>query len=198
MTILNAGNCLVLAAALFFTGCGKQARMEAVQLAKALNQKKANFATANAIEKDFVDSARAWCGGIAANGAGKGPELNQNAIVAAELAKSAVAASNELSQLRQAVNAATLTEEFPRGIRNDLITQLTERQRQLQNMRALLEQSAAQFLEYAKSKGYTGDTYPDGIGKLDALLQVYKAQGDVVGTALDALKSKYGLSDGEL
>ncbi len=198
MTIFNAGNCLILAAAALITGCGKQARTEAVQLAKVLSEKKANFANANAIEKDFVNSARAWCGGITTNGAGRGAELNQNATVAAELAKSAVAVSAELGQLRQAVNGPALQEEYPRSVRNDLITQLTERQRMLQNMRALLEASATQFLEYRESKAYAGDTYPDGIGKLDALLQVYKAQGDVVGSALAALKSKYSLNDSEL
>ena len=86
----------MLAAAALITGCGKQERTEAVQLAKLLTEKKANFAAANAIEKDFVSSDRAWCGGITANGAGRGVELDQNATVAAELAKSAVAASSEL------------------------------------------------------------------------------------------------------
>lgn len=198
MTIYNAGSCLLLAAAAFITGCGKQERAEAVQLAKVLTEKKANFATANAIEQEFVSSARVWCGGITANGAGRGVELDQNATVAAELAKSAVAASTALSQVRQAVDSQPLKGEYPQSVRNALITQLTTRQRLLQNIRALLEQSATQFVEYRHDKAYVGDTYPDGIGKLDALLHDYKAPEDAVGTALAALKAKYSLRDSEL
>jgi hypothetical protein len=198
MTIFNSGNCLLLAAAALLTGCGKQERSEAVQLAKVLTGKKANFASANAIEKDFVASARAWCGGITANGAGRGVALDQNARVAAELAKSAVAASAELSQVRQAIDGQPLKEEYPRSVRNELITQLTERQRQLQGIRALLQQSATEFLGFRQSKAYVGDTYPAGIGKLDALLRSYGAPEDAVGTALAALKAKYSLSDSEL
>ena len=195
MTVFKSGKCILAAAAVLFTACGKQERTEAVQLAKVLTEKKANFASANAIEKDFVSSARAWCGGITANGAGRGAELKQNATVAAELAKSAVAVSAELSQVRQAVDAQPLTEEYPRSVRNALITQLTTRQRALQNMRALLQQSSTQFLDYRQSKAYVGDTYPDGIGKLDSLLQTYRAPEDSVGTALAALNAKYRLSD---
>jgi len=198
MFILNSGHCLLLAAVALLTGCGKQERTEAVQLAKVLAEKKANFASANTIEKDFVSNARAWCGGITANGAGRGAELDQNATVATELAKSAVAVSMQLSQVRQAVDSQPLKEEYPRDVRNVLITQLTRRQRLLQDMRALLEQSATQFLEYRSNKAYMGDTYPEGIGKLDALLHTYKAPEDAVGTALAALKAKYGLSDSEL
>ena len=120
--------------------------------------------------------------------------MNQNATVATELAKSAVAASAELSQVRQAVDGQPLTEEYPRSVRNALITQLTKRQRTLQNMRALLQQSATQFLEYRQSKAYVGDTYPDGIVKLDSVLQAYRAPEDAVGTALAALNAKYSLS----
>jgi hypothetical protein len=198
MITLTSRLCLLLAAVAFITGCGKQERAEAVQFAKALKEKKANFASANTIEKDFVSSARAWCGGITANGAGRGVELDQNAAVAAELAKSAVAISSQLSQVRQAIDGLPLREEYPRNVRNVLTTQLTKRQRLLQDMRALLEQSAPQFLEYRHSKAYVGDTYPDGVGKLDALLRAYKAPEDVLGTALAALQAKYGLSDREL
>ncbi len=193
MTIFNGGKCLLLAAAISICGCGKQARNEAVQLAKVLAETKVNFASAGVIERDFVSSARAWCGGITASGSGRGVELDQNATVAAELAKSAVAASAELSKVRQAVEGQALGEEYPRSVRNALITQLTNRQRRLQNMRALLEQSAAQFAEYRRSKAYAGDSYPDGIGKLDALLQTYRAPEDAVGTALAALDEKYHL-----
>lgn len=198
MKIFKSGYCVLLAAATLITGCGKQERMEAVQLAKVLKEKKADSAAANAIERDLVSRARVWCSGIAANGAGRGVELDQNAAMAAELAKAAVAASTQLSQVRQAVDALQLQEEYPRSVRNTLITQLTRRQRLLQDMRALLQESGPQFLEYRQSKAYQGDTYPGGVGKLDTLLHTYQEPEDAVGTALAALKAKYGLSDSEL
>jgi hypothetical protein len=198
MITLNLRPCLLLAAVALITSCGKQERTEALQFAKVLAEKKANFASANTIEKEFVSSARAWCGGITEKGAGRGVELDQNAAVAVELAKSAVAISAQLSQVRQAIDGQPLKEEYPRNVRNELTTQLTKRQRLLQDMRALLEQSAPQFLEYRNSKAYVGDTYPDGVGKLDALLRAYKAPEDAVGTALAALQAKYRLSNSEL
>jgi hypothetical protein len=187
-----------MAAAVCIAGCGKQERNEAVQLAKALAAKKADYASANATEKDFIASARAWCGGITANGAGRGAELDQNATVAAEIAKSAVAVSAQLSQVRQAADDQPLKEEFPKDVRNTLITELTKRQRLLQDMRAMLEQASPQFLEYKKIKTYVGDTYPDGIGKLNAMLDTYKEPEDAIATALGALKAKYSLSDSEM
>lgn len=197
MLILNYRYYLLLAAVACITGCGKQERADAVQFAKALNASKAGFAGANATEKDMVSSARAWCGGITANGAGKGAALDQNAAVALALAKSAVAISTQLSQVRQAIDDQPLKDEYPRGVRNTMTTQLTKRQRILQDVRTWLEQSAPQFLDYKNSKAYAGDTYPDGIGKLDALLRSYAAPDDAVGGALTALKSKYNLSDNE-
>jgi hypothetical protein len=187
-----------MAAAACLTGCGKQERNEAVQLAKALTAKKADYASSNAIEKDFVSSARAWCAGITTNGAGRGAELDQNASVATQIAQSAVAVSAQLGQVRQAVDDQPLKAEYPRDVRNALITQLTQRQRLLQDMRALLEQAAPQFLEYKKVKTYAGDTYPDGIGKLNTMLGTYKEPEDAIATALGALKAKYGLSDSAL
>ncbi len=172
--------------------------MEAVQFAKALKETKADFASANTIEKDFVTNARAWCGGITANGAGRGAELDQNAAVAAELAKYTVTVSSHLSQVRQAIDGQQLKEEFPRGIRDDLTTQLTKRQRRLQDMRAVLDQSATEFLQLRHSTTYKGDTHPDGVGKLDALLRAYSAPEDAVGTAIAALQEKYGLKDSEI
>ncbi len=198
MTIVNSRHCLLLATVAFISGCGKQERAEAVQFAKALTEKEAVFASANTAEQDFVNSALAWCGGITGKGAGRGVELDQNAAVATGLAKSAVAISAQLSQVRQAIDALPLKEEYPRSVRNELTTQLTNRQRSLQDMRALLQQSATQFLEYKQSRAYVGDTYPDGVGKLDALLRVYKPPEDAVGAALTALRTKYGLKDSEL
>jgi hypothetical protein len=198
MRISNSKFCVLTAAALCLAGCGKQARNEAVQLAKTLTAKKADYASSNAVEKDFVSSARAWCTGITTNGAGRGVELDQNASVAAQIAKSAVAVSAQLGQVRQAVDDLPLKEEFPRDVRNTLITQLTKRQRLLQDMRAMLEQAAPQFLDYKKVKTYSGDTYPDGIAKLNAMLEAYQEPEDAIATALGALKAKYDLSDSEL
>ena len=198
MSISNSRFCIVMALAACITGCGKQERLEAVRMAKALAATKADYASASKTEKDFVSSARAWCAGITANGAGRGAELDQNAAVAAEIARSAVAVSAQLSQVRQAADDQTLTAEFPKSVRSTLITQLTKRQRLLQDMRAALEQAAPQFLEYRKIKTYAGDTYPDGIGKLNTMLGAYKEPDDALGAALAALKEKYSLSDSEI
>jgi hypothetical protein len=198
MRASKSGFYLLLAAAVSLAGCGKQERSEAVQLAKTLGAKKAEYASANATEKDFIASAQAWCTGITTNGAGRGAELDQNASVASQIAKSAVAVSAQLGQVREAVDAVALKEEFTRDVRNTLITRLTKRQRQLQDMRALLEQSAPQFLEYRTNKAYAGDSYPDGIGKLNAMLGVYKEPEDAIAAALGALKEKYSLSDAEM
>jgi hypothetical protein len=189
---------LSFAASVLLIGCGKQERTEAVQLAKALQAQKANFAGAAAGEKDLVNSARAWCGGITANGAGRGAELDQNSSVATQLAQSAVAISAQLSQVRQAIDGPNLTEEIPQHVRDQLTTQLTKRQRSLQDLRALLEQSAPQFLDYKKLKDYKGDTYPDGVGKLDALMKVYQPPDDALGAALAELQEKYGFKPGEI
>jgi len=195
--VLNSRYCWLLAAVALIAGCGKQERMEAVQFAKALKGTRADFASANTIEKDFVTSARAWCGGITASGAGRGAELDQNAAVAAELAKYTVTISSHLSQVRQAIDGQTLKEEYTRGVRDDLTTQLTKRQRQLQDLRAVLEQSATEF-QQLRHTTYAADTIPDGVGKLDALLRGYSAPEDAVGSALAALQEKYGLKDSEL
>src|SRR6266568_3072383 len=140
--------------AVLFAGCGKEEHNEAVRLTKALTEKQANFASANALEKSFVTSARDWADGIAANGSGKGGALDQNAAVAAQLAKNAVAIGAELSQVRQAVEDLPLQAEFTKGVRSTLITQLTKRQRYLQDMRALLEQAGPEFLTYKVNKNY--------------------------------------------
>jgi hypothetical protein len=103
-----------------------------------------------------------------------------------------------LGQVRQVLDDQPLKEEFTRDVRNTLITELTKRQRSLQDMRALLEESAPQFLEYKKIKTYVGDTYPDGIAKLNAMLGNYKEPEDAIATALGALKAKYSLSDSEM
>jgi hypothetical protein len=198
MKISKCGLPVLLAAAVCITACGKQERSEAVQLAKALSAKKADYASSNTTERDFVNSARAWCAGITTNGAGRGAELDQNASVATQIATSAVAVSAQLSQVRQAVDDQPLKEEYPREVRNTLITQLTKRQRMLQDIRALLEQAAPQFLEYRKLKTYAGDTYPDGIGKLNTMLGTYKEPEDAIAIALAALKTKYSLSDSDL
>jgi hypothetical protein len=189
---------LFVAVIVLSSGCGKQERIEAVQLSQALKNSEGNLATANSVENDFVTSAREWSADITANGAGRGVQLDQNGIVATELAKSAVAISAQLGKVRQAVYDLSLKQEYLQSVRDSLITQLSNRQRALQGMRTLLEQSVPAFVEYRHSKTYLGDTYPGGIGELNALLQAYKPPADDVGSALTTLKAKYKLSDKEL
>ena len=125
--------CWLLAAVALFSGCGKEERTEAVRFCRTLQQKSADFASANAMEKDFLASARSWCGSIMENGAGRGDQLNQNAAVAQDLAKSAAFISTQVGAVRQAVYDESLKQEFPQSIRVNLITQLTKRQRLLQD-----------------------------------------------------------------
>jgi hypothetical protein len=198
MTLLKIRYFMALAAGLWLAGCGEQEKTEGIQLAKILKAQQADFMKTNATERDFIANARAWCGGITSNGAGRGKELDQNAAVSAALAKTAVDISTNLSGLRQAITAPALTEEYPVSIRDGLINDLTKRQRALQEMRAALQDASPQFLQYAHQNGYKGDTYPDGITKMNTLLQSYSSPTDIVGTALDALKDKYKLTDAQL
>jgi hypothetical protein len=179
-------------------GCGKEERSEAVRLLQLLAQQQPEFASANALERDFVASARAWSGTITGNGSGKGAQLQQNADRAAELANAAAAISAKIGRVRQAVYDEALRKEYPQSVRFDLITQLTKRQRTLQDLRALLQQSVPEFLQNQKNKDYAGDTYPNSISKLDAVLKSYSEPENPVQTALAGLKTKYGLTGKEL
>ncbi len=184
---------LALAALAFAAGCGRQEKAEAVRLSQALTQKQADFNSASAKEAALVENARAVCTAITAHGTGRGPELAQNAGLVNALATSAVEISTHLSQVRLAVSDLSLSQEYTQGIRAGLITEFTRRQRFLQDVRSLLEQSATDFLAFQKQKDYKGETIPDGITKLDAALQRYKAPPDAVGSTLAELKTKYGL-----
>jgi hypothetical protein len=194
MTILNALTGSVVVAAVLLAGCGKQERLEATSFAKALADTKDHAAAADRIEKEFVANARGWCAAIVGYGAGRGKELEQNAAVAEELAKSALAISTQLGEVRQAIDGRPLTAEYTRGVRNNITNQLTRRQRQLQEIRVLLADSATQF----RNVTYAADSYPDGVARLGTLLGSYKAPEDAVTSALAALKDKYKLADSEI
>ena len=188
----------LLAAVALFSGCGREERTEAVRLCKTLQQKSADFASANAMEKEFLASARSWCGSIVENGAGRGDQLSQNAAVAKDLAKSAALISTQVGAVRQAVYDEPIKQEYTQSIRLNLITQLTKRQRSLQEVRALLDDSAPGFLDLKLSPGYKGDSYPGGIPKLDAMLGSYTSPQDLVGEAIKSLKTKYDIQDADL
>jgi hypothetical protein len=188
----------VLALAAILGGCGGKERAEGLQIAKALKQHQADFASANQLENELINGARSWCASIIANGAGRGAQLEQNAAVAEGLAKSAVEVSNRLSGLRTAIADLAVEQEYGMGVRGDIITALTQRQRQLQELRALLQQIAPQFLEYKTQKNFAGDSYPGEIQKLDALLRAYSAPKDLVGDTLKALSEKYSFTAEEL
>jgi len=190
--------CVLTSAAVLLVGCGKEEHNEAVRLSKALTAKQANFASANTLEKSFVKSARDWADGIAANGSGKGAALDENAAVAAELAKNAVAIGAQLSEVRQAVDDQALQAEFTKGVRSTLVTQLTKRQRYLQDMRALLEQAGPEFLTYKGNPKYAGDLCPGGVNKLASMLGGHAIPNDDVGTALASLKEQYKFAAGEI
>src|SRR5438270_7988458 len=142
-----------VAAAVLLCGCGREERREAVGLGKILSQDRAGFAAANAHEKDLVTATRGWAEAIVSGGAGTGQQLAQNASVAADLAKSAEGISAQLGQMRQAIYDQVLQQEFPQSVRSTLITGLTKRQRMLQDLRAALVESAAQFSELRQMPG---------------------------------------------
>jgi hypothetical protein len=190
--------CWLLAALALFSGCGKEERIEAVRFSKTLQQKSADFAKANAMEQDFLASARSWCDSIIANGAGRGDQLNQNAAVAKDMAKSAAFISTQVGLVRQAVYDEPIKQEYAQSIRLNLITQLTKRQRSLQEARTLLDESAPSFLDLRLNRDYKGDSYPDSITKLNAVLTAYKSPEDVVAEAIKSLKTKYDIQDADL
>jgi hypothetical protein len=190
--------CWLLAALALCSGCGREERAEAVRFSKTLQQKSADFAKANAMEKDFLASARSWCDSIMADGAGRGDQLNQNAAVAKDLAKSAAYISTQVGTVRQAIYDEPIKQEYAQGIRLNLITQLTKRQRSLQEARALLDDSAPGFLDLRLSRDYKGDSYPGGIPKLSAMLGAYVSPVDLVGEAIKSLKAKYDITDADL
>jgi len=195
---MNFRYCWLLAAVVLWTGCGKAERQEAASLCKALSQKQASLAAINALEKDLLGSTRSWCEGIVNNGAGHGKDLDENAASAKALAQSASVVSTQLGELRQSIYDQPLKEEYPQGVRSALINQLMKRQKMLQEVRADLDASAANFLEFAQSRAYKGDTYPAGIDKLNTLLSKYSGPEDAMGKAIEELKVKYTLGDADL
>jgi hypothetical protein len=150
------------------------------------------------MEKDFLASARSWCNSIMADGAGRGDQLNQNAAVARDLAKSAAYISTQVGVVRQAIYDEPIKQEYAQSIRVNLITQLTKRQRTLQEARALLDDSAPGFLDLRQNRDYKGDAYPGGIPKLNVMLEGYPSPADVVGEAIKSLKTKYDVQDADL
>jgi hypothetical protein len=198
MTSVKLRYCWLLAAVALFSGCGREERREAVRFSKTLQQKSADFSKANAMEKDFLASARSWCNSIMADGAGRGDQLNQNAAVAHDLAKSAAYISTQVGTVRQAIYDEPVKQEYAQSIRVNLITQLTKRQRALQEARALLDDSAPGFLDLRLNRDYKGDAYPGGIPKLNVMLEAYPSPADVVGEAIKSLKTKYDIQDADL
>ena len=189
---------LLLPAVVFVSACGREERAEAVRFSKVLEQKRPDFGGANAQEQEFVDGVKSWCGNIIANGAGRGEQLDQNATVANDLAKSAASISAQIGQVRQVVTDESLKKEYIRDVRSNMLEQLSKRQRFLQDIRALLLESAPVFVDFRKNKDYKGDSYPAGIGKLNDALQSYKGPNDAVGKAMTDLKAKYDITDADL
>jgi hypothetical protein len=100
--------------------------------------------------------------------------------------------------VRQAVYDQPLHQEFPQSVKSTLITELTRRQRFLQELRATLDDSATGFEALAQSRDYKGDSYPNALGKLTTVMQSYHAPGDSVSDAETALAAKYSIKDADL
>jgi hypothetical protein len=187
-----------LALATALCGCGGAAHHEAVTLGKVLVDGRPDFTVANATEQDLVTATRSWAELILANGAGQGPRLQQDAAVATDLAKSAALVSTQLGQLRKSVYDLPLQHDFVQGVRSILITEITKRQRMLQDLRTGLTDAAAAFTELSQTRGYKGDSYPAAVDKVNQMVQNYSATPDFVGEALGSLKAEYGIKDLEL
>ena len=187
-----------LVLALLLTACGRQERREAASLCKALSQKQADLIAVNNLEKDLMGSARPWCEGILSNGAGKGKELEENAASAKAMAFSAGEVANQIGRLRQAIYDLPLQEEYPQSVRSTLINQMMQRQKKLQEVRAALDSSSADFLNFARSRDYKGDSYPAAMDKLHSLISGYTGPEDAFAKAIGELKTKYTLSDADL
>jgi hypothetical protein len=190
--------CCLAATIVLSSGCGKEERKEAVGFYKVLVDKRAGFAESNGLEKDFIASVRSWCESIAANGSGRGDQLNQNASVARDLVKSAETISAQIGLVRQAIYDQAIQKEYPQSIRDALIGQLTKRQRYLQEVRAALDGSATGFEALGQSRDYKGDSYPPAIDKLTAVAQSYRSPSDSVADAVTALAAKYSIKDADL
>jgi uncharacterized protein YPO0396 len=188
----------LLIAVIFLTACGKEERREAATLCKTLSREQVDLAAVNALEKDLLGSTRAWCAGIISNGAGKTKELEENAASAKSLAQSANTVATQLSQVRQTLYDLPLKQEYPQGVRSTFINQIMKRQKMLQEIRMALDASAAGFLEFSRSRSYTGDSYPAAIDKLNSLVSGYSGPDDAIGNAIRDLKVKYTLSDVDL
>lgn len=188
----------LLPALVLIAACGREERSEAVRFAKLLNQKQIDFGKVNTVEKEFVDGVRSWVEPIMSGGAGRGGELDRHASIARDLANSCAGLSEQLGAVRKAVENEALKSEYPRGIRMTLIDRLIKRQRSIQEIRSVLQETAPAFLQYREVRDYAGDTYPAGIGKLNQIVQSYKPPEDALAQALKELKTKYGLSDADL
>ena len=190
--------CWWLPVLLLWTGCGKEERREATTFYKVLTQKQADVAATNALEKDLLGSTRSWVESIINSGSGHGKQLEENAASAKALSQSAALVATQLGQFRQAIYDLPLKQEYVQGLRSTLINQILKRQKTLQEVRMALDGSATNFLEFARSRSYTGDTYPAGIDKLNGMLSNYVGPEDSVAKAIEDLKTKYQITEADL
>ena len=189
--------CCIAAAVAVLCGCGA-GRQEALSLGKVLTENRQEFSGGSATENDLVAATRGWAEGIVANGAGQGAQLEQNVAAADDLAKSAGLVSLQLGQLRKAVYDLSLQKEFTQGLRSALITEITRRQRTLQDLRSALTDSAGQLRLMGQTRAYKGESYPAAIDRLAQMTQGYKPPKDTVGDMLTTLKNEFGIKDVEL
>lgn len=190
--------CCVLVGALVLCGCGRQERAEAVRFWKVLENQRAEFAAFTEQETRFLDGAQSWCGAVMADGAGRGDQLNKHAEIAGQLAKSADVLSGRLGRIRQAVYNEKLESDGTRSVRSTLIDQFAQRQRYLQEVRAMFQEIGPVFVQFRNDRTYTGDTYPGGLGKLNERLLGPRGTRDVLEPAISALKEKYKLTTADL
>jgi type VI protein secretion system component VasK len=183
---------LACAALLVLAGCQKDERADAARLTKALTDLQAGATAALTIENEMLNRARPWCAGMTAAGTGHDTELDENTATAADLARQARAANGRWESIRQTLLAQRLRAEVPRNIRAALTAQISKHQAALEQLRAALDDTAAQFKTFAQDRAYTGDTVPPVVTKLDHILGSHDPPTDDVAAALSDLHAKYG------
>jgi hypothetical protein len=184
----------LLVSTTFFTGCGKEEHREAVALCRILERNQPTYNNTNAMERDLVASTGTWSQTVMTGGAGNGTDLGQSATVAKELAHSADIISTELGELRKVMYDQILKTGELQAVRTTINAQVSKRQRFLQEIRLVLQETATQFENLAQSRTYHGDTYPAGIDRIAQLLQSYHSPEDILRQSIESLKSNYGIT----
>jgi len=183
---------LAAAAMLVLFGCHKNDRADAALLEKTLTDLQADATAAASLENEIVSRARPWCNAMTAAGAGHDAELEANTTTAADLARQAQTVYGRWETIRNTLVAQRLRSEYPRNLRARVTAELAKHQTALQELRAALDDTAAQLKASTRDRSYTGDTVPPVVTKLDHILGQYDPPADDIATALSEIRARHG------